>query len=153
MGAVCDLNGNITGTYRYDPWGAILQQTGFETNHTYIGKYGVTAEPEAGLIHMGARFYDPAAGIFLQADPVKGSISNPLSMVPYIYALNDPVNLIDPAGEMPSAAWFNKKQNEWANTAGKLQGFLKSKGFMGKTSHLQVTGTYGEDTYEAHWNY
>ena len=154
LGAVGDQSGSITGTYRYDPWGAVIEQTGFDTNHSYIGKYGVTDEPEAGLIHMGARFYDPAAGTFLQTDPVKGSISNPYTMVPYIYALNDPVNLIDPAGEMPSSAWFNKKRREWANTAGNLQSFLRSKGFLGKNGkQLPVTGTYGENTKEAHWNY
>ena len=154
LGAVGDQSGSITGTYRYDPWGAVIEQTGFDTNHSYIGKYGVTDEPEAGLIHMGARFYDPAAGTFLQTDPVKGSISNPYTMVPYIYALNDPVNLIDPAGEMPSSAWFNKKRREWANTAGNLQSFLRSKGFLGNNGkQLPVTGTYGENTKEAHWNY
>jgi len=154
LGAVGDQTGNITGSYRYDPWGTVIEQTGSATNRNYTGKYGVTEEPEDGLIHMGARFYDPAAGIFLQTDPVKGNTGNPLSMVPYIYALNDPANLIDPDGQMPSSAWFSKKRKEWANDAQTLQSFLRSKGFLGKDGkQLPVTGRYDDNTLEAHWNY
>lgn len=155
MGAIGDQAGNITSSYRYDPWGTVIQQTGSsETNRNYVGKYGVTEEPEDGLSHMGARFYDPSTGAFLQTDPVMGSIGNPLSMVPYIYAWNDPVNLIDPNGEMPSSGWFLRKQREWATTAQRLQQELNSKGFIGSNGRkLSIDGKYGENTRWAHWNY
>lgn len=155
LGAIGDQAGNVNGSYRYDPYGAVIQQSGStESNRNFVGKYGVTAEPEDGLTHMGARFYDASAGAFLQTDPVAGSITNPLSMVPYIYAWNDPVNLIDPNGEMPSSGWFTRKQREWGTTAQRLQGDLNSGGFTGKNGgKLAIDGKYGENTLYAHWNY
>ncbi|EEG76140.1 hypothetical protein DealDRAFT_2982 [Dethiobacter alkaliphilus AHT 1] len=46
----------------------------------------------------GARFYDPATGVFLQKDPFKGYLDDPTTLHPYMYTRNDPVNKIDPSG-------------------------------------------------------
>jgi RHS repeat-associated protein len=47
-----------------------------------------------GLYWFGARYYDPVGGRFLSADPLGHSASMSL----YDYALNDPVNGLDPDG-------------------------------------------------------
>lgn len=47
---------------------------------------------------MRARYYDPTIGRFISRDPVRGALSNPQSLNPYSYSLNNPVNLSDPSG-------------------------------------------------------
>jgi RHS repeat-associated protein len=52
-------------------------------------------EPISGLEYAGARFYDPALGMFLTHDPVRSAAS------PYGYCGGDPINQTDPNGECP----------------------------------------------------
>ncbi|MEM2593262.1 MAG: RHS repeat-associated core domain-containing protein, partial [Thermofilaceae archaeon] len=54
-----------------------------------------------GLVQVGVRWYDPVVGRFLQKDPWLGSIYEPLTLNAYTYCLNDPVNAVDPSGEIP----------------------------------------------------
>jgi RHS repeat-associated protein len=118
LGALADQTGAVTGSYRYDPWGSVIQQNGTATNRNFVGKFGVTEEVEGGLTHMGDRFYDPSTGVFLQKDPVMGSNDNPMSMVPYIYALNDPLNRIDPSGRWSVKSDLSKVNGDyWTKTS------------------------------------
>jgi RHS repeat-associated protein len=48
--------------------------------------------------HLRARYYDPAIGRFLSADPLVGAPSQPQTLNRYAYALNNPVNRVDPTG-------------------------------------------------------
>jgi uncharacterized protein RhaS with RHS repeats len=50
------------------------------------------------MCYMRARYYDPAIGRFLTADPLPGSPTSPGTLNRYAYALNNPVNRVDPAG-------------------------------------------------------
>jgi RHS repeat-associated protein len=63
---------------------------------------------ESGLVHMGAREYDPSDGRFLQEDPMfhPGQAS-------YEYALNNPIAFTDPTGTSPTGA-----QVDWAGLPG-----------------------------------
>ncbi|MCL2047053.1 MAG: RHS repeat-associated core domain-containing protein, partial [Oscillospiraceae bacterium] len=45
-----------------------------------------------------ARLYDPIAKRFMQTDPIGGRVRSPMSINPYLYCRNDPVNYIDPTG-------------------------------------------------------
>nr|WP_079030536.1 RHS repeat-associated core domain-containing protein [Streptomyces ambofaciens]CAJ88805.1 putative secreted protein [Streptomyces ambofaciens ATCC 23877] len=56
---------------------------------------GTYADP-TGLYKMGHRYYDPTLGRFTQPDP-SGQETNP-----YLYAVGDPVNLVDPTGLFPT---------------------------------------------------
>jgi RHS repeat-associated protein len=55
-----------------------------------------------GLVKVGVRWYDPAVGRFLQPDPRLGSVYAPLTLNAYGYCVNDPVNAVDPSGEIPA---------------------------------------------------
>lgn len=100
LGALADEAGNLTDTYAYDPWGSIINRTGSsDAENTYVGKYGVSMEPDDDLLMMGYRFYDATTGTFLQKDPLPGVQDDPTTQHPYMYTRNDPVNKIDPTGE------------------------------------------------------
>lgn len=47
-----------------------------------------------------ARYYNPDKGVFLSLDPVRGDITNPISLNGYNYANNNPVMNVDPDGEL-----------------------------------------------------
>jgi len=53
---------------------------------------------ELGWLHVGERYYDPAAGRFVQRDPI-GIEGGPNT---YLYVLAQPLSLIDPQG----LAWY-----------------------------------------------
>lgn len=60
------------------------------------GYVGGTADG-TGLVHLGAREYDPRLGIFMSVDPVNDP-NDPQQIQPYAYARNNPVTLSDPDG-------------------------------------------------------
>jgi len=66
------------------------------------GFVGGTTGP-AGLVHLGAREYDPAIGRFVSADPIVDA-TDPQQMHGYSYANGSPVTLSDPDGLAPKKA-------------------------------------------------
>ncbi len=65
------------------------------------GSYGYAGEwtDSSGLQYLRARYYSPATGRFISKDPFPGLQSQPASLTPYVYALNNPVLYSDPSGE------------------------------------------------------
>jgi RHS repeat-associated protein len=59
---------------------------------------GYRNDGDAGLMHVGARYYDAQVGRFVTRDTV-------LSEHPYIYCNADPVNAVDPTGHGPLKEW------------------------------------------------
>ena len=53
-----------------------------------------------GLYYFGARWYDPLLGRFINADPKKPNIENPMELNPYQYCANNPFKYVDPDGAM-----------------------------------------------------
>ncbi len=54
-----------------------------------------------GLYKFGIRYYDASIGRWTQRDPVGGSLKETVKVNPYVYAGEDPVNLVDPSGKIP----------------------------------------------------
>ncbi len=61
-------------------------------------------ESSTGLVKFGTRYYNPQLGRWTQQDPVAGSLGNPDSLNRYLYAKDDPVNMVDPSGRQSLAA-------------------------------------------------
>jgi RHS repeat-associated protein len=76
----------------YHPYG---ESTGSAPEFAFTGQRFLAG---IGLYHFGARWYDAAMGRFLQPDPLVPEPFNPQSLNRYSYALNDPVNRVDPTG-------------------------------------------------------
>ncbi|MFC0625839.1 RHS repeat-associated core domain-containing protein [Kribbella deserti] len=62
------------------------------------GFVGGTADASTGLVHLGAREYDPATGRFISVDPI-ADYSDPQQINGYAYANNSPVTGSDPDGK------------------------------------------------------
>jgi RHS repeat-associated protein len=55
---------------------------------------------KTGLQYLRARYYDPRIGRFNRLDPFAGNFTDPLSLHKYLYVHGDPINGIDPSGEL-----------------------------------------------------
>jgi RHS repeat-associated protein len=85
-------SGTLLAATDTQPFGAAQRTWG--TTGTDISYTGQRRDAAAGLYNYNARLYDPALGRFLATDPAGQYAS------PYAYVGNDPVNAIDPTGEI-----------------------------------------------------
>ena len=86
-------------------------------------------EDATGLVHLGAREYDPVLGRFLSVDPVI-DVTDPAQMNAYSYAHNNPVTMADPDGNRPLGPTDGgtTTDNEWAKDRGMKAGYVYVNG-------------------------
>lgn len=92
--AVVDAQGTVEAAFDYLPFGGILRREGTAAAtwpYLFCGKQWDEA---TGLYDFGARLYDPTLLRFLAADPARQYAS------PYVYASNNPLNVVDPSGNL-----------------------------------------------------
>ena len=96
--ALTDAAGQITDSYAYDPFGTPTAASGATDNRfRYLGRHGIVDE-ENGLNYIRARYYSARRGRFMTKDPTTGKDGDSQSLNRYIYALNNPVRLVDISG-------------------------------------------------------
>ncbi|MGI8441279.1 MAG: RHS repeat-associated core domain-containing protein [Thermoleophilaceae bacterium] len=113
--ALTSEKGEVEQRYSYSPYG---RTSGGEGKNP-IRFTGQLQDPGTGLYHLRARDYDPAAGRFLQPDPVTGSIGSS-ARSPYAYADNRPTALTDPTGMFTHDAiggWVGDRAEDVSNVA------------------------------------
>jgi RHS repeat-associated protein len=93
-----DAAGAISDSYDYSAYGLVVRRTGSAANPYQFA--GEQRDPESGLDYLRARYYDPATGRFLSRDPLPGEETIPLSLNKYLYVHGNPVNLVDPSGQI-----------------------------------------------------
>ena len=86
-----DPQGNATWRTGHDVWGRPDAQATAGADARFTS---YTYDPVIGKYFAQARFYDSAQGRMLSPDPIKRSLN------PYPYCENDPVNYVDPTGEI-----------------------------------------------------
>jgi RHS repeat-associated protein len=106
LSALLDTNGNLVEQYRYQDFGVpmVFDGAGNPLAATATGATpvfgGMYHLPQSGLYLSRRRLMDPQRGVFLSVDP-QGYVDSPSL---YVYASQDPINLIDPNGEFPFLA-------------------------------------------------
>jgi RHS repeat-associated protein len=100
---VTDASGNPVERYRYDAFG--LPRIFDGAGSSELAKSALGTKPwfagmpyleHVGLYFTPERHYDPVTGLFLARDP----FMHWLSPSPYVYVIHDPVNLLDPTGDI-----------------------------------------------------
>jgi RHS repeat-associated protein len=94
-------DGTIAQQLSYGPWGEVLTDTnpGFQP----FGYAGGVYDRDLKLVRFGSRDYDPEIGRWTAKDPVRFA-GGDFNL--YAYAHNDPINRIDPDGEIAPIAWW-----------------------------------------------
>ena len=97
---ISDSGGQYLNRYSYLPFGETMSVSETVPNaFQFVGREGVMSDG-TGLHFMRARYYDPADGRFVSSDPI--GIQGGIHL--YRYAVNDPVDRIDPSGLNPLAS-------------------------------------------------
>jgi RHS repeat-associated protein len=109
-------SGALVASTSYDAWGNPKTAGGI-SSYTPFGYAGGYTDP-TGLIYLINRYYDPATGQFLSADPEVRSTNEP-----YGYAYGDPIIISDLSGLAPTAGWSGMSQGGvsifyWNNDVG-----------------------------------
>ena len=102
---VTDGSGNLVASYVYEGFGKIVGQDGNEVvPYRFCGLWGYRDDGDAGLLHVGTRYYEVETGRWVQKDVQLGSSLNPQTLNLFTYSMNNPPNLFDPEGENPAGA-------------------------------------------------
>jgi RHS repeat-associated protein len=124
---VIDAQSKVLARYSYSPFGeSKLVEGTAQTDWLFAGE---SWDPDAQLLYLRTRYYDPRLGRFLSPDSMPPSIADPATFNQYVYVSNDPVNQIDPLGlqRMPppfrppqldrneELKLLNRLLNDWRN--------------------------------------
>ena len=104
--AAYDGNGNVTALvkgsdssvsarYEYSPHGETLRATGFMAAANPFGWSTKARDQESELVLYGYRYYLPAAGRWINRDPIEEQGGLNL----YVFVANSPINGLDPHGQ------------------------------------------------------
>ena len=96
---VTDGSPSVIGTLITEGFGQTVATTGSSTNsYMFAATSGYRNDGDAGLMHVGARYYDAQVGRFVTRDTF-------LDQKPYLYCEHNPVNALDPSGHDPRTEW------------------------------------------------
>jgi len=93
-----DSTGTVANYYTYDTWGnPLMEEESVNNPFRYAGYYW---DEEIQLYYCNERHYDPKMSRFTSRDPMIGTLEDPMSLHPYLYCVNDAVNMVDPTRKM-----------------------------------------------------
>ncbi|WP_287699209.1 putative Ig domain-containing protein [Microcystis sp. M046S2] len=91
-------NGAVVVEYDYDAYGNLTRKVGdADNNYLFAGEQ---FDDAVDGYYLRARYYDPNTGRFVSTDPFEGFNNQPITLHDYLYAGVNPVNAIDPSGEV-----------------------------------------------------
>ena len=136
-----DKEHEIQKTYRYDAFGAILDESGDTFNRlTYTGQMYDGAMRQ---YYLRARFYNPSIGRFMQEDVYHGDGLNL-----YAYCANNPVMYFDPYGFAKKAPLcVGGKTAAQCETFEEVQYFMRVRTTPTDDKGVWVSGIRGEGLF------
>ncbi|MFJ5658071.1 LamG-like jellyroll fold domain-containing protein [Streptomyces microflavus] len=124
----------LTGSTAFDPFGQRSEATGAETGTVgNAGFQGDWTDPDTEQVNMGARWYDPATGVFDSRDSYTYASGASALANRYTYGAGSPLDYSDPDGNWPSCifckktlskAWNKVKQNKYVRAAVKTAKYV-----------------------------
>ncbi|MFX0132700.1 MAG: RHS repeat domain-containing protein [Candidatus Hodarchaeota archaeon] len=92
-----DREQRVINIYEYDAFGETRKKVeGIDNDYQF---HGEVQEEETGLVFLRARYYNSVTGRFLTRDPVIGRLHIPITINPFCFVNNNPINLCDPSGQ------------------------------------------------------
>ncbi len=82
----------MVASYVYEGFGKVIRQTGGSVPYCFCGLWGYRDDGDAGLLHVGARYYEVEIGRWVQKDPLMMALNS------YTYVEGDPINITDSTG-------------------------------------------------------
>ena len=110
LGSVVNLSdehGRVTARADYTDWGEVRRYTditvdgGFRRLLPEITYATHEYDDVLNQFYAKARMYDAENKRFDAVDLIAGTVADPISLVQYLYAVDNPIKWIDPLGEMP----------------------------------------------------
>ncbi|MDE2125527.1 MAG: RHS repeat-associated core domain-containing protein [Armatimonadetes bacterium] len=93
--AETNSSGTATATQDFDAFGNTIASSGSTSSpYNFAGDWAYQSDGDAGLQHVGARYYDPQVGRFASRDSM-------LDQIPYAYCAGEPMDGADPTGRPP----------------------------------------------------
>ena len=99
-----DKFGRVVGRADYNEWGEMTYREALNITSSYRRIWpqssytGHDWDDVLGMYYAKARFYSAEDKRFVAMDPVKGSITDPMSLVAYVYCVDNPLRWVDPLG-------------------------------------------------------
>ena len=128
-------------------WTGHLQIAITEPNLNYYRYTAQQRDPDLGLYYLRARYYRPELGRFWTMDSYEGSQIDPLSLHNYLSAADNPVNMVDPSGnlcevQVMAATTLSVGLSVWATAAIAKTGAAIKQGMdvQGLAQRLRVQG-------------
>ena len=109
--AITDRNGLVVARYSYDAWGVctIEQDSAYCIGGINPYRYrGYYYDSEIGMYYLQSRYYDPAAGRFVNADTPEMMLTADSILETNFFdcCYNSPINNIDPSGYFTITRWM-----------------------------------------------
>jgi RHS repeat-associated protein len=121
--SLTDSSGSLLEQNAYDSFG-----NGTGSGRTRYGYTGRERDPDTGMLHYRARFYDPQNGRFVSEDPIGFNAGVNF----YAYVSNNPVAWTDALGLCPCTCTLQLR----ANRIEVVRGYIPTPGY-----HLYITTT------------
>ena len=95
-----NASGVVTAAAMYGGFGNTVATSGSTGSPYQFGAtFGYRCDGDAGIMQVGAKYYDPSTGSFLTRDADLGQLA-------YVYCWGDPIDRLDPSGHRPPD-WFD----------------------------------------------